>query len=70
MAQMNGGFEKHGLDEDAFGPKGGISNLKTFDAFRKPSLLEHFATVASPAFAPCVLEITQKRPFAPTTSPN
>jgi hypothetical protein len=35
MAHMNGGFEKHGLDEDAFGPKGGISNLKTFDAFRK-----------------------------------
>lgn len=39
MAHMNGGFEKHGLDDDAFGPKGGLSNLKTFDAFRKlPSL--------------------------------
>lgn len=40
MAHMNGGFEKHGLDEDAFGPKGGFSNLKTFDAFRKrPSFI-------------------------------
>lgn len=35
MAHMNGGFEKHGLDDDAFGPKGGLSHLKTFDAFRK-----------------------------------
>lgn len=35
MAHMNGDFEKHSLDEDAFGPEGGFSNLKTFDAFRK-----------------------------------
>jgi hypothetical protein len=39
MAHINGGFEKHGLDDDAFGPKGGLSNLKTFDAFRKLPLL-------------------------------
>lgn len=27
-------FSKHGLDEDAFGDKSGLSALKTFDAFR------------------------------------
>jgi hypothetical protein len=27
-------FEKVGLDEDAFGDKGGLSALRTFDAFR------------------------------------
>ena len=42
MAHMNGGFEKHGLDEDAFGPEGGLSNLKTFDAFRKLAPRRHF----------------------------
>jgi hypothetical protein len=56
MAHMNGGFENHGLDEDAFGPKGGLSNLKTFDAFRKLSLLKSLrksiATALPPAFAP------------------
>lgn len=31
---MNGTFEKHGLDEDAFGDKG-PSTLRTFDAFPK-----------------------------------
>lgn len=31
---MNGSFEKHGLDEDAFGDKG-LSGLRTFDAFPK-----------------------------------
>ena len=34
---MNG-FASHGLDEAAFGDKGGFSSgLKTFDAFRKLS---------------------------------
>lgn len=31
---MNG-YEAKGLDEDAFGDKGNLSGLKTFDAFRK-----------------------------------
>lgn len=31
---MNG-YEKNGLDEDAFGDKGSLSGLKTFDAFRE-----------------------------------
>lgn len=31
---MNG-FADHGLDEDAFGEKGGSSIVKAFDAFRK-----------------------------------
>jgi hypothetical protein len=31
---MNG-YEKKGLDEDAFGDKGSLSGLKTFDAFRE-----------------------------------
>lgn len=31
---MNG-YEKQGLDEDAFGDKGSLSGLKTFDAFRE-----------------------------------
>lgn len=31
---MNG-YEKSGLDEDAFGDKGSLSGLKTFDAFRE-----------------------------------
>jgi hypothetical protein len=38
MAQLNGGlggFEKHGLDEDAFGEKSPLANLRTFDAFPK-----------------------------------
>lgn len=38
MAQLNGGlggFEKHGLDEDAFGEKSALANLRTFDAFPK-----------------------------------
>jgi hypothetical protein len=43
MAHMNGGFEKHGLDENAFGPKGGFSDLKTFDAFRKLAPTRCFA---------------------------
>jgi hypothetical protein len=43
MAHMNGGFEKHGLDENAFGPEGGFSNLKTFDAFRKSAPTRCFA---------------------------
>lgn len=30
-------FEGHGLDEDAFGDKSGLSALKTFDAFRMDS---------------------------------
>ena len=34
MAYMNG-FEKHGLDDNTFGPKSGLDTLKTFDAFRK-----------------------------------
>ena len=38
MAHMNGGFEKHGLDPDAFGPKPAV-DLKTFDAFREYILL-------------------------------
>ena len=38
---MNGGFEKHALDEDAFGPKGGLENLKSFDAFRESSHCSH-----------------------------
>ena len=42
MAHMNGGFEKHGLDEDAFGPNGGLSDLKTFDAFRKLLPLRYY----------------------------
>ena len=46
MAHMNGGFEKHGLDEGAFGPKGGFSNLKTFDAFRKLAPTRCFAARA------------------------
>jgi endoplasmic reticulum-Golgi intermediate compartment protein 2 len=33
---MNG-FADHGLDEDAFGEKGGSSIVKAFDAFRKYS---------------------------------
>ena len=32
-------FEKHGLDDDAFGDKGGLSSLRTFDAFREPAFL-------------------------------
>ena len=51
MAHMNGGFEKHGLDEDAFGPEGGLSNLKTFDAFRKLAprrcFIERFRSVST-----------------------
>jgi endoplasmic reticulum-Golgi intermediate compartment protein 2 len=35
MAQLNGGFEKLGLDEDAFGEKSALANLRTFDAFPK-----------------------------------
>jgi hypothetical protein len=38
MAQLNGGlgsFEKHNLDEDAFGEKSALANLRTFDAFPK-----------------------------------
>lgn len=31
---MNG-YEAKGLNEDAFGDKGKLSGLKTFDAFRK-----------------------------------
>jgi hypothetical protein len=31
---MNG-YEKSSLDEDAFGDKGSLSGLKTFDAFRE-----------------------------------
>jgi hypothetical protein len=41
-------FEKKGLDEDAFGDKGGLSALRTFDAFRMhlccsqlPVLMDH-----------------------------
>jgi hypothetical protein len=60
MAHMNGGFEKHGLDEDAFGPKGGFSNLKTFDAFRKlaPTRCSAacFATLSSSSFVPANLQ--------------
>lgn len=29
-------FSRHGLDEDAFGDKSGLTALKTFDAFRMP----------------------------------
>lgn len=62
MAHMNGGFEKHGLDEDAFGPKGGFSNLKTFDAFRKlaPTRCSaaRFATLSSSALCACKLAIS------------
>ena len=65
MAHMNGGFEKHGLDEDAFGPEGGLSNLKTFDAFRKLPLLDllqenlrvlhnqHLALTSLPIYTKC-----------------
>ena len=35
MAQLNGGFSKHGLDEDAFGDKSTLAGLRTFDAFPK-----------------------------------
>lgn len=35
MAQLNGGFEKLALDEDAFGEKSALANLRTFDAFPK-----------------------------------
>lgn len=34
MAHANG-FAEHGLNEDAFGEKSGLSGLKTFDAFRE-----------------------------------
>ncbi|KAL2157698.1 hypothetical protein VTH06DRAFT_5181 [Thermothelomyces fergusii] len=41
---MNGYDEKHHLDEDAFGPKGGI--VKAFDAFpkAKPQYVQHTST--------------------------
>lgn len=29
-------FERHGLDDDAFGEKSGLSAFKSFDAFRMP----------------------------------
>jgi hypothetical protein len=65
MAHMNGGFEKHGFDEDAFGPKGGFSNLKTFDAFRKLAPTRCFAArFAIPfliALCACKLAIPPKR---------
>jgi hypothetical protein len=71
MAHMNGGFEKHGLDDDAFGPKGGFSNLKTFDAFRKrPSfILPHRdgAIASSTRFRSRVLGDQPKLPVAPVT---
>lgn len=34
MAQLDS-FEKHGLDNDAFGEKSTLSGLRTFDAFRR-----------------------------------
>ncbi len=47
-------FEKHGLDDDAFGDKG-LSSLRTFDAFREYHLASTFSgrrKLAFPKFSP------------------
>jgi hypothetical protein len=70
MAHMNGGFEKHGLDEDAFGPKGGFSNLKTFDAFRKLAptrcFAARFVALSSSPFVPANSQFHQSAWLCPS----